>query len=78
MGDTTLKGGVDLSDYTKIVQNFGKSPAGRSDGNFDYSGTVGLGDYTKVILNFGLTASTALNNTAGPTPQSRCALLPPH
>jgi len=69
IGDTNLKGSVDLGDYTKVVVNFGKTGAVWSDGNFDYSGTVGLGDYTKVVLDFGRSDSTALNNTAGPSAQ---------
>ncbi len=69
LGDAYLAGTVDLSDYTKVVLNLGKTAANWTDGNFDYSGNVNLGDYTTVVKHMGqnLTASSLISNQS---PQS--------
>ncbi len=80
VGDTGLKGTVDLSDYTKVVLNLGKSNAGWSDGNFDYSGNVNLGDYTAVIRNLGRSdgQSTVFNATGPSAQQVKASALTLH
>ncbi len=80
VGDTGLKGTVDLSDYTKVVLNLGKSNALWSDGNFDYSGNVNLGDYTAVIRNLGRSdgQSTVFNATGPSAQQVKASALSLH
>lgn len=57
-GDCNLDGNVDLSDYTAVVRNFGKSGAAWDQGDFNYDGTVGLDDYSAVVRNFGLSVDS--------------------
>ena len=55
-GDANLDGGVDLSDLSAVLNNFGSASAVWTTGAFDYSSTVSLTDLSVVLNNFGNSA----------------------
>ncbi|HUO10807.1 MAG TPA: PEP-CTERM sorting domain-containing protein [Phycisphaerae bacterium] len=58
-GDASLDGKVDLTDLSTVLNNFGKTTAAWTDGNFDQAATVDLTDLSDVLNNFGSSASSS-------------------
>ncbi|HUO09182.1 MAG TPA: hypothetical protein VM008_12820 [Phycisphaerae bacterium] len=85
-GDANADGQVNLTDLSRVLNNFGKSSSAWTDGNFDNASTIDLTDLSDVLNNFGATnpgagATLAANGTASaaaaaPEPASLALLLP--
>ncbi len=78
IGDANDDGGVDLTDLSTVLNNFGSATTSWSLGNFDGASTIDLTDLSDVLNNFGSTvASTAVGTTiATPEPTSLALLVP--
>jgi len=59
IGDVGLTGSVGIGAYNAVLNNFGNSGLGWTDGSFDYSGTVGISDYNNMLNNYGSAAYPA-------------------
>ena len=51
-GDATLNGQVDITDLTKVLQNYNQTGMTWSQGDFYYNGVVDITDLTKVLQNY--------------------------
>jgi predicted outer membrane repeat protein len=64
-GDATGDGNVNILDFTALAQNFNKSPAIFSQGNFNYDATVNALDFNILATKFGtqfVAAAAPLNS----------------
>jgi hypothetical protein len=68
-GDANRDGRVNLSDFTILKANFGKSPAIWDDADFDADSKVNLTDFTILKANFGKVQS-GTGSLAVPEPSS--------
>jgi len=59
LGDANIDGRVDLSDLSKVLNNFGVATTAWTSGNFDGAATIDLTDLSAVLNNFGLTNPNA-------------------
>ncbi len=55
-GDSNLDGAVNLSDFNRLVANFGAAPRRWIHGNSDYDLDVDLADFNGLVTNFGSVA----------------------
>jgi len=53
LGDSDINGAVDLTDLSKVLNNFGLTTPNWTDGNFDNAATIDLTDLSDVLNNFG-------------------------
>jgi hypothetical protein len=65
MGDATLDGTVNTSDFTKLATSFGSTSAGWIQGDFNYDGVVNALDFNAIASNFGQTLPPASASTLG-------------
>ncbi len=81
LGDSNADGKVDLTDLSKILNNFGVATLNWTDGNFDGAAAIDLTDLSDVLNNFGQTNPKASDVvgvgevTAAPEPASVAALM---
>ena len=65
MGDTNIDGVVDLTDLSKVINNFGATTPDWTSGNFDGKTTNDLTDISNVLNNFGQTNPNANVDSTG-------------
>jgi hypothetical protein len=70
-GDTTLKGFVDISDYTRLNAGYLSAATGWYNGDFNYDGVINGSDFTLIdnTYNVQLSTSTAVSPLAIATTQ---------
>ncbi|HUO11016.1 MAG TPA: hypothetical protein VM008_22140 [Phycisphaerae bacterium] len=70
LGDANADGHVDLTDLSKVLNNFGVATLNWTDGNFDGQPTIDLTDLSDVLNNFGLSNPNAFNAPAPATAEA--------
>ncbi len=81
LGDANDDGGVDLTDLSIVLNNFGSATTSWSLGNFDGGTNIDLTDLSEVLNNFGSSVATTAVSTgsalaATPEPASLAIVVP--
>jgi hypothetical protein len=77
IGDASLDGTVDLTDFTFLAANFNGIGREWLQGDFNYDGTVDLTDFTLLAANFNATANSAGIGSVIPEPSMLALAIVP-